>query len=142
MKLGVRFDNIEQNYRHRSAMEGVRYDGNWEAWLSFVIEGIARQAHESVDRTLSLATLRREYEDEYGGIQYTKHKLACKLFEQPYVTSKTVQRLFDVEQPTASRAINQLVEEGVLEEVTGKGRNKEYRAREIFSILEQPPQTY
>ena len=79
---------------------------------------------------------------EYGGIQYTKHKLACKLFEQPYVTSKTVQRLFGVEQPTASRAINQLVDEGVLEEVTGNGRNKEYRAREIFDILEQPPQTY
>ena len=138
--LSEYFNRNKDTYVER--MEGVRYDGNWEAWLSFFIEGIARQAHESVDRTLSLASLRRQYDDEYGGIQYTKHKLACHLFEQPYVTSNTVQRLFDVQQPTASRAINQLVEEGVLEEVTGNGRNKEYRAREIFEILEQPPQTY
>lgn len=64
------------------------------------------------------------------------------LFEQPYITSKTVQRLFDIEQSTASRAINELVNEGILEEVPRHGRNKEYRAREIFEILEQPPQTY
>jgi len=35
-----------------------------------------------------------------------------------------------------------LVADGVLEEVTGNDRNKKYRAREIFAILEQPPQTY
>jgi transposase len=62
--------------------------------------------------------------------------------EQPYVTTKTVATMFDVERSTAYRAISQLEANGVLEEVTGKGRNKEYRAREIFEILEQPPQTY
>jgi len=138
--LSEYFNRNKDTYVER--MEGVRFDGDWAAWLSFFIEGIARQARESVDRTLSLAALRREYEAEYGGVSYTKHRLACKLFEQPYVTSKTVQRLFDVEQPTASRAITRLVDEGVLEEVTGKERNKEYRAREIFEILERPPQTY
>jgi Fic family protein len=138
--LSEYFNRNKPTYVDR--LEGVRYDGNWEAWLSFFIEGVARQARESVDRTLSLADLRRQYDAEYGGKSYTKNRLALKLFEQPYVTSKTVQRLFDVKQPTASRVINELVEEGVLEEVTGKGRNKEYRAREIFEILEQPPQTY
>jgi len=138
--LSEYFNRNKRTYVDR--LEGVRYDGDWEAWLSFVIEGIARQARESVDRTLSLADLKRQYDAEYGGKSYTKNRLAVTLFEQPYVTSKTVQRLFDVEQPTASRAINDLVDEGVLEEVTGKGRNKEYRAREIFEILEQPPQTY
>jgi Fic family protein len=138
--LSEYFNRNKRTYVDR--LEAVRYDGDWEAWLSFFIEGIARQAHESVDRTLSLANLKRQYDADYGGKSYTKNKLALKLFEQPYVTSKTVQRLFDVGQPTASRVINELVNEGVLEEVTGKGRNKEYRAREIFEILEQPPQTY
>ncbi|MDZ7746851.1 MAG: hypothetical protein U5K28_10185 [Halobacteriales archaeon] len=138
--LSEYFNRNKPTYVDR--LEAVRYEGDWEAWLSFVITGIARQARESVDRTLSLAHLRRQYDADYGGKSYTKNQLALKLFEQPYVTSKTVQRLFDVKQPTASRVINDLVDEGVLEEVTGKGRNKEYRAREIFEILEQPPQTY
>jgi Fic family protein len=123
-------------------LEAVRAPGAWEAWLSFFIEGIAVQAEESVSRTLALDELRRRYEAEYGGVSYTKNRLACKLFEQPYVTTKTVATMFDVERSTAYRAISQLEANGVLEEVTGKGRNKEYRAREIFEILEQPPQTY
>jgi len=35
-----------------------------------------------------------------------------KLFEQPTSESKTVERLFDVKQPTASQVINDLVDEG------------------------------
>lgn len=123
-------------------MDAVRSDGDWESWLQFFVEGIARQAHESVDRTLALDELRRRYEDEYGGISYTKHRLACSLFEQPYVTTSTVAERFDVEQSTAYRAISALEDEDVLEAVPDTGRSNEYRAREIFDILEQPPQTY
>lgn len=123
-------------------MEAVRSHGDWEEWVSFFVEGIAQQAEESVDRTLALDELRRRYENEYGGIQYAKNRLACSLFERPYVTTKTVAERFDIERSTAYRAIDALENEGVLEEVTGKKRNKEYRAKEIFEILERPPQTY
>jgi len=57
------------------------------------------------------------------------------------VTNKTVAARLDIERSTAYRGIDALHEEGVLEEVTGKERNKQYRAREIFEILERPHQT-
>jgi len=123
-------------------MEAVRTRGDWEGWLSFFVKGVAQQAEESVDRTLALDELRRHYEDEYGGVRYAKNRLACKLFEQPYVTTKTVADMLDIERSTAYRAIDALEDDGVLEEVTGKERNQEYRAKEIFEILERPPQTY
>lgn len=138
--LSEYFNRNKTTYVDR--MEAVRKHGDWEAWLAFFIEGVAKQAEESVTRTLSLDGLRRRYEDEYGGRTYTKNQLACSLFEHPYVTTQSVANRFDIEQSTAYRAITGLEDDGVLEEVTGKGRNKEYRAREIFDILEQPPQTY
>jgi len=138
--LSEYFNRNKATYVDR--MNAVRTRGDWEAWLSFFVRGIARQAHESVERTLALDELRRTYEEAYGGVAYTKHRLACTLFEQPYLTTKTVMRRFDVEQSTAYRAITALEDEGVLEEVPGRGRRQEYRAREIFEILEQPPQTY
>ena len=85
-----------------------------------------KQAEESVTRTLALDEPRRRYEGEYGGAAYTKHRLACSLFGQPYLTTKTVAKRFDVEPSTASRAIIALDEEAVLEEVIGKVWNKEY----------------
>ena len=138
--LSEYFNRNKTTYVDR--MEAVRAHSDWEAWLSFFITGVAQQAEESVDRTLALDELRRRYEDEYGGVQYAKNRLACRLFEQPYVTTKTVAELLDIERSTAYRAIDALEDEGVLEEVTGKQRNKEYRAKEIFEILERPPQTY
>lgn len=55
---------------------------------------------------------------------------------------QSVDKRFDVARSTAHRAIQELQEEGVLAEVTGQQRNREYRAREIFEILERPPETY
>jgi Fic family protein len=138
--LSEYFNRNKATYVDR--MERVRTHGDWEAWLSFFIEGVAQQAEESVDRTLALDELRHRYENEYGGVQYAKHRLACRLFERPYVTTKTVADMLDIERSTAYRAIDALEDKGVLEEVTDKQRNKEYRAKEIFDILEQPPQTY
>jgi Fic family protein len=138
--LSEYFNRNKATYVDR--MNGVRSHGDWEAWLSFFVEGVAQQAEESVDRTLALDELRRRYEDAYGGVQYAKHRLACTLFEQPYVTTKTVADMLDIDRSTAYRAIDELEAEGVLEEVTGNQRNKEYRAKEIFDILERPPQTY
>jgi predicted transcriptional regulator len=58
------------------------------------------------------------------------------------VTTTTVADILDIDRSTAYRAIDTLADDGVLEEVTGKQRNKEYRATEIFEILKRPPQTY
>ncbi|WP_222913690.1 Fic family protein [Natrinema sp. SYSU A 869] len=138
--LSEYFNRNKSTYVDR--MEAVRSYGDWEGWLSFFVRGVAQQAEESVGRTLALDELRRRYENEYGGVQYAKNRLACNLFEQPYVTTKTVAERLDIERSTAYRAIDALEDEGILEEVTGKERNKEYRAKEIFEILERPPQTY
>ena len=138
--LSEYFNRNKATYVDR--MDGVRAHGNWEDWVSFFIKGVAQQAEESVDRTVALDTLRRRYEEEYGGVQYAKNRVACRLFEQPYVTTKTVAAMLDIERSTAYRAIADLEADGVLDEVTGKQRNKEYRAKEIFDILERPPQTY
>ncbi|NGM70463.1 hypothetical protein G6M89_15885 [Natronolimnobius sp. AArcel1] len=38
--------------------------------------------------------------------------------------------------------IEELEHNDILEETTGNERNREFRAIEIFEILERPPQTY
>ncbi|WP_254807858.1 Fic family protein [Natronosalvus amylolyticus] len=138
--LSEYFNRHKETYVDR--MNAVRKHGEWDAWLEFFVTGLRHQAEEALLRSRELHTLQKEYEDEYVDISTTSARLACKLFEQPYLTAGVVQELLGVTAPTAYRAINKLEEAGVLEETTGKERNREYRAREIFEILEQPPQTY
>jgi len=138
--LSEYFNRYKQTYIDR--LNAVRKYGEWEAWVTFFVTGIRHQAEESLRRSRELHSLQREYEATYGDTSAAYAELACKLFEQPYLTATVVQELLDVTGPTAYRAIDQLETEGVLEETTGKKRNREYRAREIFEILERPPRTY
>ncbi|MEY7851007.1 Fic family protein [Natrarchaeobius sp. A-rgal3] len=140
LSLSEYFNRYKATYVDR--LNAVRTDGEWEAWIEFVVTGIRRQAEESLVRARELYTLQQEYEAEYGDDTATYARLACKLFEQPYLTAAVVQDLLDVTAPTAYRALERLEEADLLEETTGKERNREYRAREIFEILERPPQTY
>jgi Fic family protein len=100
---------------------------------------LAQQARESYERTLELHDLQERYEETYGDSTRADGRLAMKLFERPYLTTNDVGELLDVSGPTAYRAIDSLEEDGVLEEITGKESHREYRARELFEILERPP---
>lgn len=138
--LSEYFNRNKETYVDR--MDAVRESGAWEDWLVFFVTGVKNQARESVERTIELRDLQKRYEQEYGGISYTYARLARSLFENPYFTASQAAEILDVESSTAYRAIDRLRNEGVLEEVTGKERYQEFRAKEIFEILEQPPQTY
>jgi len=138
--LSEYFNRYKSSYIDR--MEAVRTDGEWERWIEFFVTGVRHQAEESLLRSQELRDLQRQYEEQYGAQTRTDARLACHLFEQPYLTARLVEDLLDVSGPTAYRAIDRLVDDGVLEETTGRERNREYRAKEIFEILEKPPVTY
>lgn len=119
-------------------MRTVSETGAWEPWLRFFVEGIRSQAAEAVERTNELRNLRREYERRFGHEKTAADRLAMRLFKQPYVTSNDVADLLDVTQQTARNAIQELEAQDVLVETTGKERYQEFKAVDIFEILNQP----
>lgn len=138
--LSEYFNRNKEAYVER--MREVSRNGEWDEWLSFFTTGVKVQAKEAYERSLELRDLHQKYELKYADADHAEARLALELFGTPYVTTSEVTKTLDVTRQTAYRAINALEDEGVLEEVTGKSRNKEYRAVEIFEILERPPSTY
>jgi Fic family protein len=132
------FNRYKSEYVDR--LQAVRYNGDWEGWIRFFLTGIRDQAGEAYQRTLQLRALREEYEQQYGAQRNAAQRLALHLFEQPYLTPSQAMSLLDGSDATVYRALNELVDDGVLEEITGKQKRKEYRATEIFAIIEQPPE--
>jgi Fic family protein len=130
------FNRNKIEYANR--MRTVSETGAWEPWLEFFVEGIRSQAAEAVERTNELRELRREYERTYGHEKTASDRLAMRLFQQPYVTSNDVAELLDVTQQTARNAIQQLEAQDVLTETTGKERYQEFKAVDIFEILDRP----
>jgi len=128
----------EHKLEYVKKLRAVSEEGRWEEWLRFFVDGIRQQAKEAAERTDELRELRREYEIKYGDEKTAKDRLAMRLFRHPYLTTKDVQEILDVSSQTARNAIRSLEKEGVLQETTGKERYQEYKAVDIFNILNQP----
>jgi Fic family protein len=117
----------------------VSQHGEWEAWLRFFLRGVQAQADEAHQRANLLVDLREEYQQRYqsersGNIL----ELVMRLFEDPYVDVNTAAEWIDVEYSTANRLVGRLEDDGVLEELTGKSRNRFYRATEVFEVINEP----
>lgn len=65
----------------------------------------------------------------------TTLRLAASLLDRPNVTAKRVTREFDVTAPTAQKAIDRLVDQGILTEVTGQKRNRVYLSPRIMDVV-------
>jgi Fic family protein len=57
---------------------------------------------------------------------------------RPVISISNVEEWLGVTQPGASRLVQQLVDRGILEEVTGRQRNRRFAALEILEILDAP----
>ena len=129
--------------KHRSEyinhLQNVRLHGEWREWLLFFLNGIKSQAEEAFRRANLLVDLREEYQERYRTERSENIlELVICLFEKPYIDVNTAQRMVDANHSTANRLISRLEDDGVLTEVTGKDRNRFYRANEIFRLISEP----
>ncbi|SDN45402.1 Fic family protein [Haloarchaeobius iranensis] len=117
----------------------VSQRGDWEEWLLFFLRGVQSQADEAHQRANLLVDLREDYQQRYQSERSENIlELVMRLFEDPYLDVNTAADWLDVEYSTANRLIGQLENDGILEEITGKDRNRFYRASEVFQIINKP----
>jgi Fic family protein len=116
-------------------MRAVSEEGAWESWFEFFLEGLRSQAEQSYRRTHQLRELQERYEAEYSGSTAT-NRFARQLLQYPYFTAPDLVEYLDVSRRTAYKIVDELESDGLIEEVTGKERGKEYKAVDVFDILQ------
>jgi Fic family protein len=125
--LSLFFKRHRDDYYRR--LNGVRVDGDWEAWIDFFLAGVATIADEAVSSVRELFAVVAA--DRARVLQHeTMSVAAVRLFEllprHPVVTVASTMKLIETSKPTAGRAIEVLVEAGVLVETTGRRRDRSY----------------
>ncbi len=119
-------------------LSGIRTDGNWESWVSFFLEGVANAASEAERSIVAIASLiatdrRRLLESPKSG------PAAYRLFEilpmMPRFNIERARQVLDTSFPTASAAVNQLVDLGIVKEMTGQKKNRSYSYQGYVDLL-------
>jgi Fic family protein len=135
--------------RHRQAyydhLQAVRDSGDWEGWLAFFLRGIAEvsaQAAETARRILELREKHRTLITEHlGRAAGNGHRVLEHLYMRPIISVKEVRSITNTSNPAANQLVQKLVEQGIVNEITGRKRNRRFRYESYIRLFEGPGQT-
>jgi len=131
------FKRHRQEYYDR--LQAVRDAGDWEGWLGFFLRGVvdvSAQATETARRILALREMRREQiTQSFGRAAGNGLKVLEQLFRIPIISVKKVQTITKTEFPAANQLVQRLVQLGVLKEITGQARNRQFRFEEYVQLF-------
>jgi len=132
------FERNKTEYVDR--LMAVRKKNQMHEWLVFFLYGVRETAQNSIQVFKDILALKelleREVLPRFSTRRQNNAQLLMKtLYQQPVIDIKTVAKLLAVETNTAAYLINDLVKYNVLEELTGKSRNRMFWFKEYLRIF-------
>jgi Fic family protein len=130
------FERHRQDYYDH--LRAVSEKSAWDEWLAFFMRAVIVQCKEALVRSDGLMRLHEQYRQALLGARAapSAHRLTEDLFVIPATTASMAARRLGVTVMSASRSIQALTELGILEEVTGRRRDRVYLAGRLVETIE------
>jgi Fic family protein len=127
--------------RNRDTYCGLLFEisasGAWRDWINFFLDAVCIEALDTADRIKALNVLQSEWHERLKGVGRSDlpSRLTKALFEAPYVTIPLAAKILDVTYTGAKRAVDRLVDTGILVQLTPSSYNRVFVAHEVFDII-------
>jgi Fic family protein len=116
-------------------LQAVRDDDAWGDWVLYMLDAVANTAAETVATIRAIKTLLQQTKQRLReNYKFYSQDLINNLFRHPYTRVEFVQRELDVSRLTATKYLDTLAVDGVLEKLR-VGRNNYYINRPLFALL-------
>jgi Fic family protein len=119
-------------------LNGVRLQGDWERWLDYFAEGIERSATQAVDtaqRLLALVNADRDRIAAFGRGAASALAVHRSLQRQPITTAGALVKDTGLALATVNRMLVQLIDAGIVAELTQRQRNRIFSYRAYADVL-------
>lgn len=130
----------QQRAEYYRLLDLVRFEGDWEAWLDFFLEGVQSTAANAVQTAQRLVALFKEDEtriQSVGRVAASTQRVFNTLCERPIATVNEVCRRTGISFPSATKGMNALLKLGVAREITGQRRNRVFAYSRYLAILNE-----
>lgn len=135
--LSAFFEATRREYYDK--LLGISERGEWEAWLEYFLNGIARQSEDALGRAERINRKLSEWRHTVAGFSSKISSMIIDMLAaNPYLTIKKAADQFKVAFTTAQRAIERLEKLSIVTETSKAKRDRVYCAKTILSILEEP----
>ncbi|MEW6050897.1 MAG: Fic family protein [Candidatus Zixiibacteriota bacterium] len=124
-------------------LQGVRVNGEWEAWLHFFLTGVhetSAQAVTTAQRLVKMFTRDRDKIAGLGRASGSALRVHDTLQRTPILSIAKAAKISKLSIPTATTAIGHLESLGLVREIRGRKRGKLYGYSEYVRILNQGTQ--
>lgn len=119
-------------------LNNVRLTGDWEAWLDFFAEAVivtATQSVETAQQLLELSNHDSHKISSLGRAAASTIQVHRALLEHPIATSGLLVEKTGVSPVTVNKALNHLVQLGIIKELTARKRNRLFSYAGYIDIM-------
>lgn len=123
----------------------LRYEGDWERWLLFFLDGVEATADHGVSTAEHLRALfdrDRQLVAESGRRANSALRVHHEFVQRPLLSIAAVRERSQLSHSAANSAVHHLVELGVLEEITGRRRERRFLYRDYLKTLNEGIPTF
>ena len=119
-------------------LSNIRSEGDWEAWVTFFLEGVsvaAADAEQSIIEVASLIAADRKRLLQSPKAGPASYRLFEMLPMMPRFTIERVRQQLDTSFPTATAAVKVLEDLRIVTEMTGQKKNRSYSYQAYVELL-------
>ena len=134
--LSLYFKSRRSQYYEQ--LQRVRTEGAWEEWLEFFLDGVtttAREAAETATRLLRLFSADRKKIQKLGRAAASALQIHEYMQRKPMANIRVMARTLKLSVPTITVALSHLVRLRIVEEVTGKRRDRLFTYSRYFNLV-------
>ncbi len=120
------------------ALTRVRTADDLAHWIRFFLVAVIETARGGVSTFQAILALRAEMDvkiEAMGRKAPRAHSFLAHLYQHPFVTTADVATELNISQPTAHRLIADFVKAGILQEMTGYRRNRQFSFWRYFELF-------
>lgn len=127
----------QEYYKH---LTNVRVKGDWESWIDFFADAVIHTSNQAVKTARSLIALIDRDENiikNMGRASSTALQVYMCFVKNPILNAGAIHNQSSLSVATIHSSLENLVDLGILEEVSQKKRNKIYAYKEYIHILNE-----
>ncbi|MBN8505482.1 MAG: Fic family protein [Burkholderiales bacterium] len=115
-------------------LTAIRSQGHWEPWVGFFLRGVSQTARAAAQTARDIIQLREAHRAAVAS-NARALRLLDHLLVQPSVSAPRATQWLDCSFPTALKLLQDLEARGWLREVTGYGRNRQWRYQPYLDLF-------
>jgi len=130
------FETYRQSYY--DSLDRVRSHSDIDQWILFFLEGVIETSKKSKKTFENIIQLRSIYDQKIttlGKRAPRAQQLLGRLFSRPVLNVKDVEKYLGVQYAAANNLVSDLVEVGILRELTGYSRNRYFAMDDYIKLF-------